>query len=768
MALSVGGSAVINASSADAQEPTIDNVTVWAQRHAAPLQDVPMAMSTLTAADLANTGIDNIDGVALALPALDLQTSVSPVTSTLRIRRVGSLGNIPTFEPAVGLFVDGAFRSRSLLATGELLDVERIEVLSGPQSTLYGKNVSAGVIAVYTRKPTDELTGNAEMTGAVIDAAGSPAWGKLQVGLSGPLATNLGGSIAAAWSAHGHTFTNALPGGPDGNDESRTTLRGQLLWSPDERLQLRLIAGYMREQDDQGESDVYLAPGARSTTIALALQQAEGVAPCPDNVPHNRTSCSVATNGLDLESADLTLLADYRFANGWTLSSVTGWDRYQDRRNEDDAVQLFAPLLFFHDSEQGTSLQQELHLTSAAASRVSWLAGLSWYRNEYQRGSDGKRPMFGPNGPLAFSPLWPAILRLPLALPGQMGIHDSHLDTEYYSAFGQISWPFGEHFSVTGALRRQEETKHASVNNSVTEPGASVVSVVFTPSVSPGGAPVNGTLDRLTNHVTWSLTPEYRFNDNLLIYATAARGFKSGGFNTGFGNAPLAAREFADETSDHYEFGTRTTFAGGRARLSASVFHTRYHNYQDAAFIASQFSVGNARRVDLRGVELEGRALLGLQTVADVAVSFADLTYAANTTGMCYPGRIPDGSLPQSCDLSGEHPIDAPPWAVTVGVQHTRPVSWGELSARLDWSWTDTYNTSFSADPRLQQGSWHAIDVRLGAGIGDRYEIVLWGDNLLDEKVTYIDSVLNLFNDASYQSYLGEPRTYGLTLRARF
>jgi outer membrane receptor protein involved in Fe transport len=305
------------------------------------------------------------------------------------------------------------------------------------------------------------------------------------------------------------------------------------------------------------------------------------------------------------------------------------------------------------------------------------------------------------------------------------------------------------------------------MNNSVTLPGVSLLSSVLTPSVSPNGAPVNGTVSRNTDYFTWSLTPQYRINEDLLTYLTAARGGKSGGFNVGFGNAPLSAREFGDETIDHFEIGARASFANGRVRGRVAAFHTEYHDYQDAAFVSAQVLVGNANRVALQGAELEGSALLGAGTTLNLGVSFADLTYASNTSGVCYPGRASDGSLPGSCDLTGEHPIDAPPWMVSASLQHERPVSWGELFARIDVSWNDQYNTSYSADPRLIQQSRFDVGMRLGARISERYESVLWVDNLLDETLTHSDAVLNLFNDASYQSWMSAPRTYGVTLRIR-
>jgi iron complex outermembrane recepter protein len=746
----------------------IDTVTVWAQKRPTELQDLPMTVSTLTAKDLAAGGISDLHGTAVRLPAFDLQSSVTTVTTTLRIRRVGNLGNIPTFEPAVGLFVDGAFRSRSMLGTADLLDIERIEVLSGPQSTLYGKNASAGVVAIYTKAPGERFTAAGELSGGWIDTAGTPGSGRLSVALSGPLSSTWGAGLAAAHSEHGHTLSNALREGADGNEQSRSTVRGQLSWSPNDQLKLRLIAGYVDIADDEGESDVYLAPGARSTAVAESLRQ-QGFAPaCPDNAPHNRTTCSVATNHLDLEAYDLTLIGEYELKNGWMLTSITGWDRYRNRRDEDDVMQLFAPLMYFHDSEEGTTLQEELRLTSAPTARMPWLAGLFYYENEYDRGTRGKRAMFGPNGAAAFDPVWQTVFGVPLALPGQEGFLDSRLDTDYLGAFGQLTWNINKQLALTTGVRWQREDKHASMNNTVSQPGASVISRVLTPSASPTGEPINGAAKRTLDVWTWSLTPQFRVNDDLMVYASLVRGAKSGGFNTGFGNAALTAREFDDERIDNYELGSRVSMANGRGRMSAAVFYTRYDNYQDAAFISAQFTVGNAGRADLKGAEIEGSWQFGSRTVADFAISYADLVYARNTTGMCYPGREPDGSLPRSCDLSGEHPIDAPQWAAHLGLEHTAPLGATDLFGRVDWSWSDQYSTSFSGDPRLIQKPFHDVGVRLGVRTGGNYEVVLSVENLLNEKIVHLDPVLNFFNDASYQSFLDDARRYNITVRAQF
>jgi outer membrane receptor protein involved in Fe transport len=153
----------------------------------------------------------------------------------------------------------------------------------------------------------------------------------------------------------------------------------------------------------------------------------------------------------------------------------------------------------------------------------------------------------------------------------------------------------------------------------------------------------------------------------------------------------------------------------------------------------------------------------------DFSASYADFAYATNTRGLCYPGRAPDSPTdPRSCDLSGERPINAPLRKTHVGLAYTNPVSFGEVFARLDWSATSDYNTSFSADPRLKQPAYDWINVRAGLDWG-RYALTFWAENLTDETVVSFDSVLNIYAvDNSHEGYLQAPRSFGVSFRADF
>ena len=200
---------------------------------------------------------------------------------------------------------------------------------------------------------------------------------------------------------------------------------------------------------------------------------------------------------------------------------MTGWDRYRDQRSDDDLAQLFTPLLFYHDSEQGTSDSRisRRWLRPDTAGLV-WLAGVSYYANEYRRGMGGERPMFGPERLARIhSAVAVTAWYLLLALPGQLGIHDSGVDTDYYSAFGQVTWAFGDHLSLTGNLRWQTEEKRAWINNSVTLPGVSLIANVLTPfgeSERRTGQRHHFTQYRLSDLVPDTAVPHKQRSDDLL------------------------------------------------------------------------------------------------------------------------------------------------------------------------------------------------------------------------------------------------------------
>ena len=774
LALAIGAMSASSSIAIQAQSLQLEEVVVTAAKRTQSLQDVPMSVSALDSVAMADAGIQTMDDISRQVPVLEVQSNNSPVTTNYRIRRVGNLGNIPTFESAVGVFIDGAFRSRSVFGASELFDIERVEILRGPQSTLYGKNTTAGVIGIYTAAPTEEFTGNAELRVGNLEGADDATLVNFKGGLSGSFTDNLRGSLGVSYAMHDELMDQALAnGGEDANETDRYSVRGQLAWDASEALDFRLIVGTVQQDDNkQSSPDLHFDPEGFISNTVLPTWQSVGISDtCSDNKPRNRTSCIQKSARSDLDAQEATLLANYGFDNGVVLNSITSWDYFDFTGSQADAAQMQAPLIALVDSQENESFQQEFRLTSAGGETLDWLAGVFYYTNEFNRGDGGDTPTFIYDT-LSDHPVVAAInqallgtpIPLPVATQGQLGFLDSTLDTEYIGIYGQTTWNISEAFSITAGLRWQEEEKDADITQWSNDPSPSIISMVLSPATVSGEG-----LNRKSDEVTWSVTPQWFVTENTMLFATAAHGFKSGGFNTGFGRLPIDSREFGDEDIMHYELGAKTELWESRVRLAASVFYTEYEDYQDAAFVGSQFSVGNAEKAELKGFEFEGIALLTEKLTTDFAVSYADFSYDKNTSGQCYPGRAPDSPTnPAACDLSGENPVNAPEWKTHIGFMYEQPVSWGDLYARADWSWTSEYNTSFSADPRLEQDAYSWVNLRLGSR-WDAFEVIAWVDNATDETVTNFDAVVNLYaGDGSYQSFLQAPRSYGLTVRANF
>lgn len=763
----LGGTLVAPATHAQTSLLQLDEIIVTAQKRAQPLQQVPLPVSALTGGALQGAGVVDVRDLARRVPSLQVQMDTAPVAINYRIRRVGNLGSIPTFEPAVGVFQDGAYRNRPLFSSGELIDVERIEVLRGPQSTLYGKNTTAGVVAFHTRAPGDSVRLHASLDGGVAAAGRDIGQYRFVGDVGGPLADTLGGSVGISYARHGHLDTSALAaGGADANDLDRRALRAQLQWRPTNAVTLRLLAGTLQERDDQLLPDVHIVPASTADLAGAALRAGGYGIACSSNDSTDRRLCSRTPAKTDLVAHDATLLADVHLGRDLVLSSVTSWDRFRFRGTIDDVVQLASPLMQFHDTQQATSWQQELRIGSTDGARAQWLAGIFWYENSFERGDHGRRPIFvgdtysaAPLPSLLLQQLFGAPVPVPFAVPGQAGLYAAAHDTHYTGLFGQGSWKLTDRFSTTAGLRWQRESKDASISQAATVPGLSLLTASLVVAAN------SGSLARSTAATTWSLTPQFALTPTLMLYAVVARGFKSGGFNVGWGTTPLAQREFGDEDVRHYELGAKGNAWNGRVQFASSAFRTRYGDYQDAAFMSQQFTVGNAQRADLQGAEADAKALLGGHLSAELGVSYADLRYGLYRNGLCYPGRTPDDGATRTCDLSGARPVNAPPWTTHAGLVHRTAVSWGDVYGRADWSWSDRYNTSYSADPRLVQPAYHWVDLRVGAHRG-HVEWVGWIDNLFDTKVSTLDAQLNLFSgDPSYQTFLLAPRTVGLTAR---
>ncbi len=729
----------------------LETIVVSAQKRDQSSQDVPIAISALSGESMQQAGVNNMFDIARQVPSLEVQSNNNPLHTQFRMRGIGNLGNIPNFEPAVAYYLDGAFRSRSGLGLGDLVDVNRVEVLKGPQSTLYGKNSTAGVVAVYTEEPGDKFTINSELTGGNVQGASDALTWQAKAAVSGPVSDTVSLGLSGSYFDQDFLLDNPLTNSGI-NEMQRYSLRGQAVYQPTDALKLRLIAGHAEIPGSKGGGE----PDFFYGTTPRVLNAAFGVA-CPDTDPTNRIVCRNYAGEVTMESNEATLIATYEFANGFELTSLTSWDEYEMTKVL-DADQLNINVLDFNDRQSGESFQQELRIASPTGGKIDWLGGVFYYDNSFERGNwDGHETfVMGAQAPLV--PIAPG---LAAGQPGNAGDLLSENDTEYFAVFGQATWHVTDAFSINAGARWQDESKDTVVSRSLNHATPSLISIALLP------ATVGADLSREADAFTWSVTPQMFFTEEVMGYMTLSHGFKSGGFNGDWGRATAAQREFKDEEVDHYEFGVKSRFAKDRVQLNAALFHSDFTNYQEAGFIALQFLVTNAEKVSTEGVEVDLTALITDSLTLELNATVAQTEFDRYTGGSCYPGRTPDNLATGSCNLTGAALSNAPELKTHAALQYELPVSFGSFYARADWSWSDEYFTNSNHDPRQVQDSFSLVDARVGVNVGGM-DIALWGQNLADETYTTQTGVSNLFaNDPAYQTFLAPGLSYGLTVRYR-
>jgi outer membrane receptor protein involved in Fe transport len=734
----------VAAETATAQEvggQQVEEIVVTAARREQSFQDVPIAVSAFTSQTLVDAGVNEFRKLETLVPSLEVEANTNPFVTSLRIRGMGNLANIPNFEPAVGLFVDDAYRSRSGVAMGDLLDVARIEVLRGPQSVLYPKNVTAGLVSVITNRPTDEFSawGGASL--------GNLDYWQLQGGINGPLADGVRGRLAAVSSDRDGSFDDIVNGTHSGGF-SRTGVLGQLEFDLGERADLRLVAGYSHKEGDCCSPDVLLGP--TSQTFLAALREPK------DTDPLNRITAY--SDPYTFDGDQYNLLADLNYEFDWAvLTSTTSYDHF-DVESQFDAEQTALTVAVFTDRQESDAFGQELRLTSTGDGPLNWMTGAYFYDNDFTRGSLSPREpilVLGPNV-------------VPLPFPGAAGDQSSFQslnDTRHWSVFGQVDWQATERTRLSAGLRYIDEKKSIDVRSflqAAALPTLAVTTTVPTPIVA----------ETSFDGVAWNLSALFDITDDSTVYATVSEGYKAGGYNGDWdatGLLTAAKRQFDDETVLNLEAGLKSRFWNDQATLNLSVFHSDFDQFQNASFLGINFLVRNAEKVVTQGIEIDGTLRPTTGLTFDYAITYLDAEYDKFTQGACYFGRKPTDAAERTCDLSGATLPNAPDWRSNLGVQFEQPLAAGTGFIRTDWSYTSEQNVDTALDPRAVQPSNSLLSARLGWR-NERYSLTLWGENLTDETVMTSVGPQTIFGglDGGLQIYLNEPRTYGVTMDVRF
>jgi iron complex outermembrane recepter protein len=732
--------AISACSQLNAQEAPLEEVVVTAQKRSENLQNVPISVAAVSGSKLDEVGVENIEDLTKLVPNIHLtQTGIS---TQLRIRGIGS-DNSQGFEQSVGTYKNGIYHGRAPLLRAPIFDMERVEVMRGPQSTLFGKNSIAGAIDLITARPSDELTGR-------LDSSYETRYGAREITgiISGPLGDNLKGRIALRGYDDPGYFYNTV--NHQSANQQQTTGRVSLDWQLMPELTIQ-YTGEKSRSDASGRNLEILRddPNAKGLNFATTFKLLTQNNTLESNTDYNRQADAPEYNDNNVQSH--SLVADYEFS-GMTFTSTTGLVKYDYQENCDcdfSSVNLFQ-LNLKEDYEQ---ISQELRLTSDSGQTFEWLAGV-FFQNYKQNFAD----RFSVDDKSGLFPAAKAAGRpLPAAF-GNTGIFrnfDQESDT--WAAFGQLAWHFTDATQLILGGRYTSETKDSH-------------------KLNHPGHDLQGSRDE--SAFTPSIKIQHEINDDVMAYASFARGFKAGGFDPRSNN--YQHYEFEDEQADAYELGLKTTLLDGALEVNSALFRTDYENLQISQFDGGVgFNVGNAKDTQVQGVEIDGRWAMTQHIIASYGFSYLDFEYQDFTNGNCNKPQIDAGLGVDSdadgkvdlCDYTGKRGVYTPEYTLNTGLTYKRELANATFSTGFDVQYVSTQQVHVNLDPQGEIDSYTLVGLRIALE-DERFSIALSGDNLTDEYVsTYMGNVplsdSNIGSQTLY-SFARRPRTYTLSMGVKF
>ncbi|WP_434601790.1 TonB-dependent receptor [Pseudomonas sp. Z4-7] len=751
---------------------TLDETTVTARRREEDPQDVPIPINVLYGEQLDEAGLHSLRDIQQRVPGL-IVSGHDARYAGFGLRGFGATAYNDGLEGSVGTYVDGVYQARQGMAFTELMDIERIEVLRGPQGTLFGKNTTAGALNIITRQPTFQPEANLEAS------YGERGLREFRGTISGPLQDDvLAGRLNVFDSASEGSVENLQDGSRLGGADSQG-LRGQLLWTPNTDFSARLIADYA-EQNEAG--NVLLANQYSQQTRKRA--QFVGY-PLAEPDPYKRETRIDAPgrprtlqNGVSLE-LNWNLDETMRFTS---ITAYRDWD-YRATRDGDSTALAVAQ----SETELGhRQFSQEWRLSGTAGSSVDYVAGLYYLRQQLDREIDAEfgkdaAPWFVGDQLDQLKKLFGINFTNPRQVPSML-LNDArqHFDGEQKgdsrAIFGQLSWRPIDPLELTGGLRYSHERKDGWISRDV----SNLAPLTGLPPVFQAGGQLLRDIalgrgyyreDSIGEHNVSSLaSASYRFSEAVMGYVSWSRGYKAGGINFDV-VGPFTAPTFEPERATSLELGVKTRFWDERALLDLAVYQTDVDNYQALTYSppTSLFApplrdnLINVGKVRLRGIELDSAWQLTSQLTGRLGLAWSDARYRSFPNAPC-----PPASGQWTCDLSGDRLYNAPEWNLSSGLDHTHPLPYGlEAFSGIDYSFRTGYYGTLEGGEGSYQPSYGLTNLRLGLRSQDRaWEVEGWVRNVFDRN--YITAVYSLLGAGDYGVMTGSERTLGTTVRLRY
>jgi len=756
---------------------SVADIVVTAERREGTLQRTPLSVTVAAQPLLADVGVTDIKDLAILTPGLLVASTSNQTYTTARIRGVGTVGDNPGLESSVGVVIDGVFRARNGASLGDLGEVERIEVLRGPQSTLFGQNTSAGVINVVTAGPKFDFGAVGEATVGEHGTRGG------SVSVTGPLVANqLAGRLYVAVRRRDGLYDVRTGDGPrtgtDDQNEAYETTRGQLLWTPTASISARLSADYTH-RDERCCIGVQLTTGP--TAPILALLSPDGGVSAPAD-PWARTGYANRDTNTRVKDAGTSLHVEAETGLG-TLSSTTAYREWRAILSQDWDF-TSADLAYRPDdgrwSNRFRTLSQELRLTGSRGD-IDYTGGLYLAketllrRDAFLYGADyedylGRILSRNAGNPLGVAGYVSTLTGLPVGQSfvegeGMVDVYDQTSETA--ALFGQSTWRATDRLGLTLGIRYTRIRKEVDAAFDNTDDGiacaAALANGVNNAAIClPWANPAfndRAQTERLSDD-GWSglARAEYQLTPQVMTYVSYARGRKSAGFNldrTQTALVPGTATDFPAEVVDSFEAGAKAELLYGHLLVSAAAFRQAYEDFQLNTFLGTTFLVRSIPEVTAKGVELEATARLSPGLSLQGGVIYASTEYGDDAVA----------GLPL---LAGSRLSFAPLWSGNLAGTYERTVGAGLLGRiTLAAKYSSDYNTGSDLAPDKVQPAFWLVDGRVAVEPENAaWSLEVWAKNLLDEEYRQV-AFGAPFQTGTTGAFLGAPRTVGLTLRVR-
>ena len=734
----------------------LEEIVVTATKRTESLQDVSVAVSVIDGVVIDKLSIDTLNRLTELMPSVMM--SEAQAATNIFIRGIGS-GQNYGFEQSVGMFIDHVHFSRGRTFRNPFFDVERVEVLKGPQSVLLGKNVVAGAFNITTRKPTDswETTLRGEVTPEFNGVRGTAI-------VSGPLSESFGLRVAGNYSDIDGFMENTLPGAEDPYGREESLLRAILDWDITDNVTATL-KGEVATYDVRGG---YPTQPIRLSDNHFGLVQA--VDPQAEVNRDWQTSVPASGDPLfeglfnDTNTDNVTLTVDWRLDGGSVITSVTsniGFDWEAKTNNDHTNLNVVAG----PQRQDFEAFAQELRLTSSGDRTLEYLVGAYYSSEDYKTRLQ------------ATLDLSQSFLAGVFCCDRLGRNQQFSQDNESWAVFGEVIWNFTDVFRVKLGARYTEDDKTADKRLWYSD-ASTLDDAVPDPDIAAAYNGVIGVehdlmgVERSTDDFSPAITFEWDATPDLMTYFSYTEGFKAGGFDEDFTSGVIDEFEYEDEEVESFALGAKWSTAGGRAYVNAELFHTNIKNLQVSTFSIASFLVGNAAEATSQGLDVDAVYRVNDNFTLGGAFVLLDAEYDSYETGPCILDDA-GNAIAEFCDLSGQPLQFAPDLSARLYGDFIIPVfdNW-EIGLYGDLAYTDDFFIAGDLDPETIQEAYTKFNARISLGRSDgRMQFAIVGNNLTDELTSHQTNdipLANLYGGKGVDAIVDPPRMISVQAEVAF